>query len=133
MVNSRYLLSVFPKTGPHPICQRCCFTFWDLEVIKTLTPPPKGFLETRQQLTRQFFLEFLSSCFIRFFSIMFIFREMEQDETRNSDRKSIFMTISTNYQCWNRSDTCSAEEMLLLYESRLLSKCNCCAPAYEDS
>lgn len=46
---------------------------------------------------------------------MFIFREMEQDETRNSDRKGIFMTISTNYQCWNRSDTCGAEEMLLLY------------------
>ena len=54
---------------------------------------------------------------------MFIFREMEQDETRNSDRKGIFMTISTNCQCWNRSDTCGAEEMLLLYESRLLSKC----------
>ena len=40
---------------------------------------------------------------------MFIFREMEQDETRNSDRKGIFMTISTNYQCWNLSDTCGAE------------------------
>ena len=49
--------------------------------------------------------------------MMFIFREMEQDETRNSDREGIFMTISTNYQCWNRSDACGAEETLLLYES----------------